>query len=643
MTRKLFILPLTFIIVLLPCCSKGPLPDDPSRRAAQLVERVSLPGTISGAVGSLYSITGRGYAEGDTFLFKADGQQVELPVLQIGLGACKFEISAEFVSGTRYDVSLERGKLYQDLGSTEIVIVNPSMEYNVSGYVSCNGTGLSGVWVCDGRNWAKTASDGSYRLLSGKERGYVYIVSPSGYAPLQDGAWPQFWKKLAGKDVSKAETVDFELRKVSDKSHKVIMSADWQLRGERTPADYLQTADFFAEVGDYASSVSAPVYSFTLGDETWDICWPDHNFGLPEFRQFAKPFPVPLYTVIGNHDHDPKASTDFDSANKYRSVLGPTNYALNIGDVHYIVMDDVVYTPSTRATTETLTTEQLEWLRTDLSHVSKVTPVVLCVHVPMHKWVWSGTAWVASERGNNYSEALNMLKEYDLVHIFSGHSHYNEFFDVRECKLSTREMYEHKVTALGGCMWYTMQLVGYNVSRDGIPSGYEILDVDGRQIKWRFKGVGKPDSYQLRIHDMESVRTFWNTNAKVRNFVASNPDYAYDKLFGALPSGAVLFNLFRGDPMMAGLKLEVSDSRGALKLKPVYVKDPLVLYASEASWWSTNKSLPSASYQSAAISHIYYAVPSSRTETLKVKLTDTFGTVNEQTVRLPIEFSCEND
>ncbi|MCQ2143174.1 MAG: calcineurin-like phosphoesterase family protein [Bacteroidales bacterium] len=593
MRTRLVILALALSTVLLPCCSEDPVPVDPSRQQAQLVERVSLPEVISGAAGSLYSIPGRGFAKGDIFVFEAESGAVELPVLTVGTGSCTVEISHDFVSGTRYDVSLVRGDKYQSLGVTQVIIIVPEMEYNLSGRVCCEGTGIPDVWVCDGKSWAKTDSDGRYSMLSGKERGYVYVVSPSGYAPVQDGAWPEFWKTLSSNDVSHIETVDFSLRKVSDKAHKVIMSADWQLRGERTPADYLQTADFFAEAGAYASSVSEPVYAFTLGDETWDICWGDHNFGLPEFREFAKPFPVPLYTIIGNHDHNPAATNDFTAAAIYRKVLGPTNYSLNIGDVHYIVMDDVAYTPSTRATVEQFTEDQLEWLRADLSHVSKVTPIVFCAHVPLHKWTWSGTEWKAAERGVNYSKALEMLKEYEMVHIFTGHSHFNEFFDVRECKLSTRDMYEHKVTALGGCMWYTMMLVGYNVSRDGIPSGYEVLDIDGRSIKWRFKGVGKPDDYQARIHDMSKVEAFWNSDAKMRNLAASNPEYSFDNLFAGIPDGAVLFNVFRGDPHMAGLKLEVSDSKGPLELHEAYVKDPLVHYASEASWWSLHKQLPS--------------------------------------------------
>lgn len=637
------IISLLYALMILFCGCERPEKEMQTVLETNLVERVVLPPAITADAGSVFTLAGKGFEDGDMLGFTAADESITVPFLEVSLSYCRFEISGQFRSGVRYDVFLLRAQAFQRLGTVVFDIREPSMEYNLTGRVLCDGKGLKDVWVCDGAAWAKTDSDGRYNMLSMKERGYVYMVSPSGYAPECDGAWPEFWQRLRSSEYSAVEEHDFILKQADDIRHEMIFSADWQLRGERSPADYEQAKTLFSELAAYKETASVPLYSITLGDETWDICWKDHGFDLPAFRNFAKEFPVPLYSVIGNHDHNPAGTSDFDSADIYREVMGPTNYAMNIGSVHYIVMDNVVYDPATRGVTERFTASQIDWLREDLSHISKDTPVVLSVHVPLHAWTWTGMTWRAGRRGN-YREAIEILEANGPLHIFSGHSHLNEFFDVKAAGLSGQQVYEHKVTALGGCMWYTSELVGYNISRDAIPSGYEILEVDGKNLNWRYKCIGKDDSYQVRVHDMNSVKKFWSENGKMANLVANNPEYSYNAQYGSLPEGAVLLNVFRGDPMMKGLRLEViDDSNAGLDVLPAFVKDPLILYASEASWWEKNKSIPSSSYQSAAISHIFYVVPQEGTEYIEITLYQDSVPVSTRKINLPLEFNTEND
>lgn len=642
MMDKYGIISLAASLLIMFCGCTKPASEESVRYESHLVDRVVLPSVISAEEGSVCTITGKGFEEGDMLKFAAgEYDDIVAGLLEVSYSYCSFEVSPQIKSGVRYSVSLLRGAAWQNLGNVTFDIKLPSLEYNVAGHVRCGGKGIEGVWVSDGVAWAKTDSEGCYKMLSQKERKYVFIVSPAGYAPECDGAWPAFWHRMDSMEYSVVEEHDFTLEKVSDNRHEMIFSADWQLRGERVPADYEQAKAIFTELAEYKSSLSVPAYSITLGDETWDVCWKDHGFDLPAFRKYAKDFPLPLYTVIGNHDHNPSGTSDFDSADIYREVMGPTNFAMNIGSVHYIIMDNVIYEPATRGVTERFTKSQTEWLREDLSHVSTDTPVVLCVHVPMHKWIWNMATWTAAPRGS-YGEAAELLKQYGQVHIFSGHSHLNEFFDLRASGLSGNQMYEHKVAALGGCMWYTGSLAGYNVSRDGIPSGYEILEADGRNLSWRYKSIGREDSWQFRVHDMNSVKKFWEENGKMANLVASNPEYAYGTLYGSLPEGAVLLNVFRGDPKMKGLRIEVADGNGTLDVLPAFVKDPLVVYASEASWWEKNKSLPSSSYSSTEISHIFYAIPQSGTASIDVTLYQGEVPVSTRKINLPLEFNTDD-
>lgn len=511
---------------------------------------------------------------------------------------------------------------------------------NVTGTVTCEGKPVSGVWVCDGVLWTQTDANGKYRMESDKKAGYVYIQTPSGYEVPLDGAWPKFWKTLSGAHVK--ETADFELKKVDDNRHIALMSADWQLRAlPRTPMDCDQARAYFTEVGNFAKAQSVPVFAVALGDQTWDVFWSKYNFDLSRFRQWAWDFPVPFYNVIGNHDHDMTAADDYSAAGLYRKIIGPENFSFDRGKVHYIIMDNVDYEPSDRSCEEQFTAAQLTWLYTDLSHVAQDTPIIFCVHIPMHGWGWNGSAWKAIKRGKNYSDALDMLKKYSTVHIFSGHSHLNEAFDCKAEGFVTNAMFEHKLLALGGDMWLSGQTIGYNIARDGVPSGHEIVMVDGKDIKVNYCGLSKAESHQSRAYSMSSVKKYWETNEKVKNFVASNEDFAYEKLYVSVPEGAVLVNLFNGDPTLNYVNIEVKDNAGnTLSPKMCAIKDPQSVVALESWWWYKEKSLFSASYQTVITPHILYVTPSSKATSLSIKIRNNSGTIiSEKTYSLPIEFN----
>lgn len=625
-------------VVMAAGCTAAKAEKEDTPVESKMIERFVLPSVIRVEEGADYELSGKGFLNGDLIEFTGEGSSVTAVVFNALYSSCEIKIDKSFISGISYKVTLKRDKEWQTLGITSFDILEPQLKYNICGKVSCSGDPLRGVWVSDGTLWAKTDKNGRYEILSQKARPYVFIVTPSGYFPECDGAWPEFWQPLASQSYNDVETHDFNLRQVDDTRHKMVVSADWQLRGENTPPDYEQAMDFFNEIKEYKQSQNVPVYSITLGDETWDVCWALHDFGLQAFRAYAREFPVPVFTVIGNHDHNPEAKDDFTAADKYRRILGPTNYAMNIGGIHYVVIDNVLYGTNPVSTTERMTQSQIDFLREDLSHVDKTTPVVLCAHVPMHNWSLSGSKWTITSRGQNYTEALNLLSDFENVHIFTGHSHYNEFY-------RSGNIREHKVVALGGCMWYTKEMTGYNISRDGIPSGYDILEADSDNLTWRFKAVGKDKRYQMRVYDLESVRKFFTENGKMANLVSNNPDYSFDRLYGSIPAGSVLINVFRGDPLQSNMKLEASDENGILAVTPAFIRDPLVVYASEACYWSAKKKLTASSYQSIELTHMYYVKPHSGCTNIHLKLSDAdCGTQTyTEDIKLPLEFNIDND
>ena len=81
--------------------------------------------------------------------------------------------------------------------------------------------------------------------------------------------------------------------------------------------------------------------------------------------------------VIGNHDFDQKFAAFSHTGNKkkyaeheYESFFGPTDYSLNIGDIHIICMKDIDYLGNKKYNTRFLK-EQLAKKRFELCKTRK--------------------------------------------------------------------------------------------------------------------------------------------------------------------------------------------------------------------------------------------------------------------------------
>ena len=87
----------------------------------------------------------------------------------------------------------------------------------------------------------------------------------------------------------------------------------------------------------------------------------------------------------------------------------------------------------------------------------------------------------------NADDLRDALKDY-RVHVFCGHTH---FFQNNEV---TPTLYEHNIGAACGAWW-----AGW-VNQCGAPNGYMVVDVDGSELKWHYKGTRRNFAYQFRLY-----------------------------------------------------------------------------------------------------------------------------------------------
>ncbi|MBP5314631.1 MAG: calcineurin-like phosphoesterase C-terminal domain-containing protein, partial [Muribaculaceae bacterium] len=562
-----------------------------------------------------------------------------------------------FIGG---DFNLSDGEEYRNrIFLDNIVIKNYDVAApNIIGRITCKSTGVSGVPVSDGILTTVTDDNGYYSLRSHKKNGSVFYTLPRGYEPdVANGFNPQFWAKLTA-DVNTVEEHNFEITDVDNDNYIMVVGADAHLSNRIN--DISQFSDGFVEHlrNEVTEAGVKPIYSTILGDLAWDRYWYGQNYDLSSFMStlVSENYPMILFPVMGNHDNDASVaagtSCDFNAGAAWRNNVCPNHYSYNIGQVHYVVLDDVIYLNNdTGGTYDTgvvgsrdynrqLTIEQFIWLKKDLELVDKSTPVIIELHVPV--WKLKPSDFSVGEGlvngGVNSSVLLSeALKDFQTVHIWTGHTHYN----YHSHPTAYPNIHENNVAGICGTWWWTGYYTDRHICKDGTPGGYEVVYVDGKDIKWEYHSMENNGNAQFRAFDMNKVRSFYSSNSYLKTYFENNPskmNYAsstYDNY-----ANSVLLNIFNYDTDWKVEAEEIGSNGKATTLKPVRVaaEDPLHTIAYTLERLKRDLSL-SSDFQSYKNAHMFRIPTSSATTTVNIRVTDSFGNVYTKEFKRPSEFS----
>lgn len=516
--------------------------------------------------------------------------------------------------------------------------------HNVSGTITCDGQGVAGVPVSDGYEVVLTNANGHYEMTSNKHNGYVFYTLPGGYEPmLADGFNPQFWAPLDSHDVNVNESHDFELRRVDNDHHIMVFGADTHLARRITDRAYFKKG-FLANMNEEVEQAgNLPIYSTLLGDLTWDIFWTQNDYDLHDFMADMKTwnYPMTLWPVIGNHDHDPSVpagpTTDFDAAEAWRDIVCPNYYSFNLGKIHYIVLDDIKYLNEARADESypegvvgsrnyrgVIADYQLDWLRKDLAQVEHNVPLVVCMHIP----AWSVTSQFGYyARLDNTYALCSILRHYDNVHIVSGHTHGN--YTVRPSGYP--QITEHNIAAVCGTLWWSAAVSGHNVCHDGSPAGYSLWEADGDNLRWTYKATGNGND-QMRLYDMNTVRNFYRTNSTIAallNEYPSRVDYS------TIDDNIVMVNVFAYDN---DWQVSICEGDSLLSCQRVYTEDPFHTIALDVPRWDAVGYF-SSDYATSRNTHMFEAQAVTSTDPITVRVIDSFGNIYLRSISRPHPYS----
>ena len=519
-----------------------------------------------------------------------------------------------------------------------------SAAHNVSGTITCDGQGIANVAVSDGYEVVLTDANGYYAMSSSKLNGYVFYSLPGGYEPmLADGFNPQFWAPLVSRDITIDETHDFTLRRVDNNKHTVIFAADTHLARRCSDRAYFKKGLIASLNDEVQRADGTPIYSILLGDLTWDVFWTQNDYNLVDFMEDMKHFkyPMALWPVIGNHDHDPSipagANTDFVAADPWRRFVCPNYYSFNLGKVHYVVLDDIYYlnidygdetysegVVGSRNYRGNITTEQMQWLRKDLALVDYSTPVIVCLHIP----AWSiNSDFSYSPRLDNTGTLCSLLNKYNEAHIVSGHNHCN--YTARPTGYS--HVTEHNIAATCGSLWQSAIFTGHHICHDGSPAGYMRWTANDDDLQWSFKPIHEGER-QMRLYDMNTVRDFYSTNATMRS-ILNEYDSRVD--YSKIGDNLLMVNVFSYAP---GWRVTISEGNDIIPCERVYNEDPFHTLAYDVACYNTYGNY-SYYYATTPTTHLFQAQASTATQPITVRVVDTFGNIYLQTISRPHKYN----
>lgn len=612
--------------------------------------RFELPATVDVAKGGELTFTvkeGKSPLTTDSFLLEGGGISYLCPILRTSSESFTVRLADECESGS-YTAYLKWDARKKSIGKIYINIVDkidfePSAGTTVFGLVSSEEGPVANVVVSDGTEVTVTDDKGIYELKSAKKWGYVFISVPSGYEVAAEGVFPQFYQTLKGAaDV--VEQKDFKLTKVDGQDrYKLFLLGDMHLANRTN--DAAQFTQFTTDLNAYMAQHSGQkMYALTLGDMTWDLYWYKNNYALPQYRETInrQVKNLQIYHTMGNHDNDFMTTSDYDAAVKYVDCIGPTFYSFNIGQVHYVVMDNIDCSAydgtDSRNYVKKLSNEQLKWLAKDLAYVDKSTPLIVAMHAQIYKPTSTGFAF---DHDSANTEALLAALDGYEVHFVTGHTHKVYNITPDDDVVKGRDIHEHNSGAICASWWWSGNLTpGVHVSIDGAPGGYAIWDIDGTDFAWLYKSTGWPEEYQFRSYDLNNVSFSMDDVPNIPSNILIQ--LAYKKYVNAYPENSdneVLIKIWNWN---SNWELSVVDERGkTLEYTPVWAYDPLHIAALSVPRFNNSGITSTPSFVTESATNFFKVKADDADVDLTITVKDEFGHTWTEEMQRPKAFSTD--
>ena len=644
---------LVWLVVFLPAalvsCSDKDEPEGTETTAFDV--DFQLPASIVAPRNADYVFTvnnGKAPLTSDRFLLEnADGLSYEAAITNSSAESFSVAFPKKLADGN-YRIAIKRGERKKSFGTASIRfvdrIINPAEGATVYGFIGTpDGTGVKDVIVSDGYEFAVTDAEGVYQLKSKKQLGYVFFTLPANYEAQADGVFPRIYETTKLGDTA-PERIDFTITPVSGQENfKILFLGDMHLANRTN--DLNQFYDLTKDITTYRTTHGTEnVYGITLGDMTWDIYWYTKKYGFAEYRETIndKVKNMQIFHIIGNHDNDYLATNNVAAKMMYRTTISPNYYSFNIGQVHFVVLDNIdcsTYDGTTsRNYVQQVVNEQLTWLANDLKYVDKSTPIVLMMHAPLY-YPGSATGFYMDLKNGN--ELLSVLSGYE-VHFVTGHTHKNYNITPSDAVTQGNNVYEHNVGAVCGDWWWSGYLSpGCLMAPDGTPAGYAIWDFKGKTPSYIYKGTLMDESVQFRSYDLNNV-SFSFADVPNLSTSATKARASFQRYITAYPdkkNNEVLINVWNYNAKWT-VSVKTQDGRN-LTVTPVMAYDPLHIAAMSVKKFNDSSITDAPNFITQNFNHFFKVTAPDADTDLVITVKDEFGNTWTENMARPKAFSVD--
>lgn len=517
----------------------------------------------------------------------------------------------------------------------------------VGGVVECDGKPVAGVKVSDGYEIVRTDKKGAYNIASKKQNPQVFVCVPAGYEAVREDVVPQFWADFTAPD-NQFERHDFKLNKRDDSRHAFVAITDMHLANQRNDLGTFEERcmPVLRYEIEKLQNQGIPVFTFHLGDGSWDSYWYANDFPIGKLRDaFNKVnYPTAVHNVMGNHDNNGaekySETIDFDAARPFMKAFGPRYYSFDAGGVHYMVLDNIVYNnePTDKPTSpgingkrnfiEEYTPEQIAWMRKDLADVPTDKPIIIAMHAPLFQRYDKDGKFIKNSktREENMAEFMEVLAPFDKVHTVTGHSHRQGVTRLK----GDKERVDHNINASSGSTWWSTGFGYKNICMDGNPAGFEVFSVDGDDFKWKHRMYEYEEGRQFLAWDMNAVKDYFKNNTEYQAFIKLRPNWTD---FSEVPENEVWISMTAYDP--AG-KLKVTQDGEELKVEKTKDMNPIFNATNliqRSEWLNIFDN-----YKSKQTFRMYKVKAKDATGTIQIEYTDPFGNVFKERLHRPKAF-----
>lgn len=422
-------------------------------------------------------------------------------------------------------------------------------DLNQNGILDAGETGIEGVLVSNGLDWTVTNEEGDYEIAVRPDMNLT-IVQPSGWrVPVDERMVPQFFY------IHKEGGTGYEMRfgGLSD-TGPAPQGVNFPLiregaSGERfscailaDPQAYSHEQLQWLRDGVFADIISA---GYGQGDciiQLGDIVGDDLDL-LERHLELGAAAGLPQWLVIGNHDVDFDAKTNDDKADSWRRIYGPNYYAFEMGNVLFVVLDNIYYpcgpedAARGRANCQEgrnpsyngrLTETQFIWLEGLMKHTPEDRLIVLNTHVPFVSFV-DGTS--GQHQMDELTRVYSLVEGREVV-SFAGHTHTTEnhspgqLFEGWTESTGTGPLpFRQIIAGAASGSWYQGDFNVFGVpmalQRMGAPMGYFHVEFEGANYRERYIGalLGRDRGQWIGLNT-PGFRNWYNT---IMDWVNENP------------------------------------------------------------------------------------------------------------------------